>query len=362
MNRVAVIMAGGYGIRLWPRSREESPKQFLHFSGEGTLIQNTVSRLLPFFKIEDIYVVANKSLKYLIEEQLTNLPKDNLIYEPVGRNTAPCLALTAAYFGRKYPNDTVMLAFPADHIIGSIREFHNSLDIACNVAYEKKGIVTIGVQPNRPETGYGYVQLDESPEDIEDFYAYGVRNTRTFAEKPDRETAVRFLQSGDFLWNSGIFVSRLDVFNTNLCHYSKDIHDLFEQLKPFIGTEEYSDELDKVYKQVVSLSIDYAILENADNVYVVKSDFKWTDIGTWDEFYRISRKDARNNVLEGDVIAVNVNNCLISAQNKMISIVGLSNIVVIDSDDAIFICRNGETESVKEIVDYLRRKNINSFL
>ncbi len=362
MKRIAVIMAGGYGIRLWPRSKEDSPKQFLHFSGEGSLIQNTIRRLIPFFSSEDIYVVANVSLKHLIEEQLKELPKENFIYEPVGRNTAPCIALTAAILEKKYPKDTIILAFPADHIIDNIREFHNSLDVACNLAYEKEGIVTIGIQPDRPETGYGYIQIDEHQDGIEGFYDYGVRNTCTFAEKPDRETAMRFLQSGDFLWNSGIFVCRADVFKSNLRLYAKDIYELFESLKQHIGQDTYEQELDKIYKQVVSLSIDYALLENADNVYVVKADFKWSDIGTWDEYYRISRKDARNNVIEGDVIAVNVNNCLISAHNKMISIVGISGLVVIDSEDSIFICRNGETESVKEIIDYLRRKNINTFL
>ncbi len=362
MKKTAVIMAGGYGARLWPRSREDKPKQFLHFDGEGTLIQNTVRRLMPFFDPEDIHVVANVSLKKLIEEQLSELPKDNLIFEPMPRNTAPCLALTAQILEQKYPPDTVRMAFPADHIIGNVREFHNSLELACRVAYEKQGIVTIGIEPTRPETGYGYVQIDENPEGIEDYYGFGVRNTRTFAEKPDRETALRFIRSGDFLWNSGIFVSRMDIFKSTLKKYNKEMFDLFEELKPHIGKDTYEEAADSIYKQVPSLSVDYAILEYAENVYVLKSDFKWTDLGTWDEFYRISRKDGRNNVIEGDVISLNINNCLISAHNKIISIVGVDNLVVIDSEDSIFICNNGETEGVKDIVDYMKRKNISKLL
>ena len=362
MKKFAVIMAGGLGSRFWPRSTEKCPKQFIHLTGEGTMIQNSYERLVPFFQPEDIYVVANSQMAELIEKQLPSLSKENIILEPLSRGTAPCLALCLTKLKEKYEPDTVMLAFPSDHFIQNIREFHNSLFTGSQIAYEREAIVTIGLTPTRPETAYGYVQIKEEPGDLGDYFKKGVRFSTTFAEKPDINTAQRFVESGDFLWNSGIFIWRVDTFWEAFNRFLPEHSRLFKILNRIKTSDSFNEALKDVYKQMQTESVDYAILEKASNVYVVKSSFNWSDLGTWDELYRLSMKDARNNFIEGDVVSFNVSNSLISSKGRLIGIVGVDNLVVVDSDDAILICKRTRSNDVKEIVDFLKRKNINRFL
>lgn len=362
MKKIAVIMAGGFGARLWPRSNEKCPKQFRYMLGDGTMIQNTFVRLLPLFKPEDIYVVAMESLKPLILEQLPAIPEQNIIVEPLVRNTAPCLALTAAYISSLYGEDAVIAAFPSDHMIYNIREFHNSINSACQAACQMNGIATIGLRPTRPDTGYGYVQFNEEKGDLNELYDKGVRYTVAFAEKPDKATAQRFIDSGDFLWNSGIFISRIDTFWKSFQDYLPEHYGLFKSIMNRFNEPDFSEHVKYIYSQMQSVSLDYAILEKADNVYVAQADFTWSDLGTWDEIYRLSLKDARNNVFEGDVIAVKTSNCLVKSNARMIGVVGIENLIVIDSEDALLICKKGHSSDVKEVIDFLRRKSINTLL
>lgn len=363
MKKIAVIMAGGQGIKIWPKSTEKYPKQFHHLIGEGTMIQNTVSRLLPLFAPEEIFIVIQSELKQFIIDQLPLVPEENIIIEPFARHTAPCLALTATQLYERFDLDTVMYAFPSDHVIRNVREFHNSLETAGNFAYSNKGLVTIGITPTRPEPGYGYIQvIDGEESEIKEFYGQGVRCTRTFAEKPDVETAKRFIDSGDFLWNSGIFVWRLDTFWDEFRKFLPEHYPLFRLLRKYIAKDQYKDTLENIYRQMQSESIDYAILEKSELVYVVESSFSWSDLGNWDELYRLSLKDARNNFMEGDVIAINAKNCLVSANDKLIGIVGVENLIVIDTDEALLICKRKKSDEVKDLVDLLKRKQINKFL
>ena len=361
-KKVAVIMAGGSATKFWPRSTEKTPKQFIHLIGEGTMIQNTVMRLLPMFPAEDIYVVTSESLFDIAKEQLPYLPQDNIILEPFGRHTAPCLALVLTILGHKYGSDTIMAAFPADHVIYNVREFHQSMETAFRTAYDLHGIVTLGITPTRPETGYGYVQESDDDRNLGDYYEAGVRCTVTFAEKPDVATAKRFIDSGDFLWNSGIFVWRFDIFGKALDNFLPDHSQLFKSLGKLVDKPEFKEQLNTVYAQISSEWVDYAILEHADNVYVVESSFGWSDLGNWDELYRLSRKDARNNVLEGEVIAINSSNCMIISNDRLTGIVGVDNLIIINTDDSLLICKRGQADNTKEIVDFLRRKNINLYL
>lgn len=363
IKKVAVIMAGGVGIRLWPRSTEKKPKQFIHILGDGTMIQNTVNRLMKVFLVEDIYIVSSNSQKELLFEQLPEIPEENFIIEPFGRNTAPCLALSLIKLGQKYGPDTIMAAFPSDHMIYNKGEFYNSLEVAGNVAYDTHGLVTIGLQPSRPETGFGYLQYksDIDPT-IEKYYNEGVRCTTTFAEKPDMATAQRFIDSGDFLWNSGIFIWRFDAFWTAMDKYMPEESSLFKILNSHCEKSTFPGVLEHTYRQISSESVDYAIMEKAENVYVIKASFGWSDVGTWDEVYRLSRKDARDNVIEGDVIPINISNCYVSSNEKMIGIVGVNDLIVIDSPDALLICSKKRSDEVKEIIDFMRRKQINQFI
>ncbi len=357
-KRVAIVMAGGNNPKFWPRSTEKNPKPFQHYIGEGTMIQNTINRILPIFKPEDIFIVMKETHKDLAIKQLPFIPKENFILEPFPRNTAVCIALSATIVQQYYSQDTVMTILPSDHYITSIVEFHNSLNIASEVASIQKGIVTIGLKPTRPETAFGYIQIEEKNEGIEEYYSQGVRYTKTFAEKPDEDTARRFIQSGDFFWNSGIFSIRIDVFWQAFFKFLPDHYRLFILLKSHLGKLSYKGILEYIYMQMQAESIDYAILEKIDNVFVVVSSFGWSDLSSWDELYRLSLKDARNNFIEGDVIALNVSNSIISALHKPLAISGVDNMVVIDSEDAILICKRNKGNDVKELVDFMKRKHI----
>ena len=362
-KKAAIVMAGGMGARLWPRSTEKRPKQFTHLAGDGTMIQNTINRLLKIFDAEDIYIVTIESLRDFVIEQVPEIPAENIILEPFVRNTAPCLGLSAVMLSDKYDDDSIMAVFPSDHVIFNKGEFYESIDIAVDAAQRTEGIVTIGINPTRPEPGFGYIQfVKDETNGLGELYEKGVRLTTNFAEKPDRSTAKRFIESGDFLWNSGIFVWRFDTFWKSIERYWPEETSLFRHLQEQKGKEDFHESVQQTYRQIPSLSIDYAILEKASNVYVVKSSFRWSDVGNWDEHFRLSMKDAKNNVIVGDVISINTTNSLIHSKGKLIGVVGMKDIIVVDSDDAILICRRGHSDDTMEIVDFLRRKNINRLL
>ncbi len=362
MKSIAVIMAGGLGARLWPRSSERHPKQFIHLIGEGTMIQNTVARLAPLFAYDDIYIVAPQSLAQMIRQQLPAIPATNIILEPFGRNTAPCLALAAYVLSERLSPDTVITALPSDHVVHNVREFQQNIELTQQAAAELKGFVTLGVKPTRPETGYGYVQQSDNHKKVGAFFDQGIRKVYTFAEKPDVATAQRFCDAGDFLWNTGIFSSTLGTFFAAFESCLPDHAALFKFIQLNYGKDSYLQALQDMYQQMRSVSIDYGVMEKAQNVYVLEGSFGWSDVGTWDEIYRLSMKDAKNNVIEGDVIALDTSNCLISSSQKFIGVVGINDIIVVDSENALVICKRGESQKVKELVDYMRRKQINRHL
>lgn len=356
-------MAGGSGVRLWPRSTERKPKQFTHMLGDGTLIQNTLSRLLPAMPVERVFLVTTHDLTRLVDDQLPQLSSGQIILEPFARNTAPALALSAYTLRKQFNGDTVVIATPSDHLIYNVREFHNSLDKAVRAAREFGSIVTVGVMPTRPETGFGYVQVGEDVATTNPLLDGMVKIVKTFAEKPDMATAQRFLDAGDFLWNSGIFVATIETIIDNIEKYLPDHAPLFQMLDRHIGKESYKDVLDIVYRQMRSVSFDYGVMERADNVYVVESTFGWSDIGTWDELYRLSMKDGKNNVVEGNVMTVDSSNCFVTGTTgRMIGMVGVDDLIVVESEFTTFICHRGESERVKELVDLLRRRKITHHL
>lgn len=358
---VAIVMAGGFGVKFWPRSTENHPKQFMHMMGEGTMLQNTVTRLRRTFDNDDIYVVTYDTFSDLTVNQLPDLPERNIITEPFGRHTAPAVALALANLNDKYDDDTIFCIFPSDHIISNVREFNISLETAIKSASETKGIVTIGLKADRPETQFGYIQIKENRELLGDLFNKSVREVSTFAEKPDKNTAKRFLESGDFLWNSGIYIWRKDVLKNAFRNFLPDVFDAFEYLQEHVKSPNYQESLKTVYMRLNPISLDYGILEKADKVFCVVSSFAWSDMETWDELYRLSMKDAKENVLEGDVISLNSRRNLVLTNGKLIALYGMEDTIIIDSDDAMLICNRGESEKVQEIIDYMRRKNIHRF-
>ena len=356
----AVIMAGGVGSRFWPQSRERSPKQVLEIVGSGSMISNTITRILPLVQWDNILVVTNKLQKDIIQKQVPSLPPQNILTEPLGRNTAPCIGLAAKWISHYDPN-AVMVILPADHIIRDTEEFLLVLKHSVQVAQESGALVTIGIKPTHPETGYGYIQFEDSLENNK-YAAESIYRVKTFAEKPNLETAEKFIKSGDFLWNSGMFIWKASVI---LQEIEKNIPELGEQLKKLehvIGTESYQTVLERVYGVIRSISIDYGVMEKASKVFVSKGDFGWSDVGSWDEVVRLTPVDADGNALRGTVIVKDSHHNYIDAGNKVVATIGIDDVIVITTDDAVLICKKGRSQDVKEVVDYLRRKQINGLL
>ena len=354
----AVIMAGGVGTRFWPRSRQKRPKQFLSIFDSRTLIQATVDRLKPLIPQDQIYFVLNPQQKQLLLEQLPETPEENIILEPFGKNTAPCIGLAAVHLVRRDP-EAVMAVLPSDHVIRDEETFRSALRIAEQVAAEKDALVTIGIKPDRPATGYGYIQHNEK---VFEEDGISVHKVKTFAEKPNYGTAVRFLQSGDFLWNSGMFIWKASTILRELQIHLPEMHAGLMHLKEFIGTGQYGEELEKFYRQIRSISIDYGVMEKARNVYVVKCDFGWNDVGSWDEVYKLSPKDKNGNALVGEAIAFSSKNNYVHTDDGFVALLGVEDLIVVKSDNAILVCHRDRAQEVKDLVEHLKRKNLDKYL
>jgi mannose-1-phosphate guanylyltransferase len=359
MKIVAVVLAGGLGVRLWPRSTERKPKQFVHVLGEGTLIQNTVSRLAPFVHAHDTYVVSTPDFRDLVSDQLPSLQDHQILSEPFGRNTGPAIGFAATKLRAELGDDVVMVVLPSDHLISNVREFHVLLDKACSAAIALERIITIGVMPTRAETGYGYIQVgDDIPTDNPVLRGV-VKAVETFAEKPDSSTAQRFVDAGDFAWNSGIVVGTVATILDRIAEYLPDHAPLLAQYERAVGSAEEYSVLENMYRQMRSVSFDVGVLERDPTIGVVEGTFGWSDVGTWDELYRMSMKDGKNNVLEGNVLAVNTTNCLVSGSTgRLIGVINADNLVVVETESSILISKRGRTEDVRDLVDQLRRRHI----
>jgi len=360
-NVFAVIMAGGVGARFWPRSREKMPKQLLEIVGPGTMIQNTVKRLDGLAEPKQIFIVTNKLQKAAVIKQLPSVPPQNVLAEPVSRNTAPCIGLAALYINRLDPK-AVVLTLPADHTVEDVKEFQRVLKLAIEVAADSGSPVTVGIEPKWPETGYGYIQFVDEKDESNKYFSQGVYRVKTFAEKPILETAEKFLASGDFLWNSGMFVWRVDVILDLLKTLLPDLHEGLMKLDAVLGTDKFTSTLEYVYGVVRPISIDYGIMEKAQNVLVIKGEFGWSDVGSWDEVYRISTKDENGNCMSGNVFLKDTRNSLIYSNDRLVATIGLDDVIVINTEDAVLVCRKGKSQEVKEIVDQLKRRQFNEYL
>jgi mannose-1-phosphate guanylyltransferase len=355
MDIYAVIMAGGVGSRFWPRSKEKSPKQLLQIFGETTMIQATVQRLDGIVKKENIYIITNKIQKPEIINQLPGLPKENIIEEPFGRNTAACIGLASILIEKK-SSDAVTLVLPADHIIRDVEEFHRILQNAADFAYKSKGLLTIGITPTRPETGYGYIQIDERSVTDNIYKVY------TFAEKPNYATAVRFLESGDFLWNSGMFIWRVDVILEEIRNLMPDLYEGLEKIKKQFNSDKYSDTLFKVYGQLRNISIDYGIMEKSQKVYLTKGNFSWSDVGSWEEVFQLSEKNDEGNAVIGNIFTDKTADSYIYSPEKFAAVIGVDNLIIINTDNALLVCRRDNSQDVKKVVDYLKMNKLSDHL
>lgn len=346
MELIVVIMAGGVGARFWPKSRAEAPKQLLNLFSENSMIQNTVERMNGIVENKNIYVVTNKVQKAKIAEQLKQIPIENIIEEPFGKNTAAAIGLASVIIDKKH-NNAVTIVLPADHLINDKTEFQKVIKEAADFAYNEKALVTIGITPTRPDTGYGYIQIDESEEET-------LFKVLRFAEKPNLDTAKRFLEAGDFFWNSGMFIWRTDVILSEIKTYMLDLYEGLYTIARSVGTESYNEVLSNVYGQLKSISIDYGIMENSNIVYLVKGVFDWSDVGSWDAVYHLLNKDDKQNVAKGEVYFGSTTGTYVNSEDKFTAVVGVKDLLIIDTKDATLVCHRDYAQDVKLIVDYLK--------
>jgi mannose-1-phosphate guanylyltransferase len=347
----SVIIAGGVGARFWPLSRKHRPKQLVDLLGEGPMIEQTIRRIEPMTPAEQRWIVTNREQMKLIRGVLPQLATDRFILEPVPRNTAPAIGLAAIHLMHKDP-DAVMAVLPSDHRIEDVDEFRTVLGRAADlVAESPEALVTIGIAPTRPETGYGYIQVDQGAKSsIPDVF-----KVKTFAEKPTLQIAKSFLQSGEFLWNSGIFVWRADTIIRQIGEYLPQWYSGLREIGGAIGTEREAEVTKHVFSALKGISIDYGVMEHAPHVAVVRGGFGWSDVGSWDEVWRLLPRDQNGIATRGDVVSVDSADSLILAQDRLIALVGVNDLIVVDAGDAILICPREKSQNVRALVEALEK-------
>ncbi len=342
----AVILAGGSGSRLWPLSRQQLPKQFLHFNGENSLLQETIERLNPLIGKEDVWVVTGE--EHARGEAYAELKPYHTILEPVGRNTAPAIALAAGLF-LEQGEDAVLVVLPADHLIKNQRQFKIHLSEAISAA-ERGKLVTFGIRPERADTGFGYIQVSSKVKETE--IALDVIR---FTEKPDLETAESFLHKGNYFWNSGMFVWRASAILEEIKRFLPDVFRVVEDIRRAIREgENYQQVIKREFSRMPSISIDYGVLEKSDRVGLIPCDIGWSDIGSWDAIFDIAEKDGDGNVLDGHVLALDCEGSLLRSDKHLLAAAGLRNMCVVETSDALLITPRGESQRVREIVSALR--------
>jgi len=351
MQVFAVIMAGGGGTRIWPLSRHNMPKQILNISGNDAMINETIRRCEGIIPYKNTYIVTVKPQKKILEKiLLTEIPTENILIEPVGRNTAPCILYAAMHIYAKYGN-AVMCVFPSDHYIGNVKEFRAKLSMAITLAEKTDKLITIGIKPTFPSTGYGYIGFNIQS------YNEGAYEVFEFVEKPGFERAKEYVSSGNYLWNSGIFVWKISVILENFKRFLPRLYERAEEILNVIGTQDEQKVVEKVYPTLQNISIDYGIMERSNDVLVIPGDFNWSDLGSWDALGAIFPADKDGNIVKADFIGIDTKNCIIYGNGKIIATIGLNNMIIVNTDDALLVCPKERAQDVKEIVARLKAQN-----
>jgi mannose-1-phosphate guanylyltransferase len=357
-HHYVAIMAGGIGSRFWPMSRTAYPKQFLDVLNTGkTLIQWTFERYAKFIPIENIFIVTSEEYVSIVKEQLPLLPFENIIAEPSRKNTAPCIAYISFKLAQKDPNAILVVA-PSDHLILEENNFQQIVELSLDFVSNIKALVTLGIKPSNPNTGYGYIQY----EGLE--VAKGVYKVKTFTEKPNLEIAQSFLDSGDFLWNAGIFAWKVSAILAAFENLQPEMYELFDHEKANFNTAQEKTAIEKIYPQCTNISIDIAIMEKAKNVYVIPAEFGWSDLGTWNSAYENIEKDYLGNAVASDnVVVIDATKCMIKApQDKLVVVQGLDDFIVIDTKDVLLICSKDKEQSIKEYVAEVKRNKGDKYI
>ncbi len=340
----ALILAGGSGTRFWPKSTKEKPKQFLKITSDKTMIQETFNRISKLVKTENIFVVSNKNHSNHIHKQL-NLPKENVFLEPAAKNTAAAIAL-----GILNTNDEdVVIALPSDHYIKDVETYIKTLRAAVDFSSKNDAIVTLGIKPNKAETGYGYIEVNKTVSKVDETVIPGLtRNliplkVKRFHEKPNLETAYQYLESGNFFWNSGMFIFKVSTMWKAFKKHMPALYKAFKSIKA-------NEEIPTIYSSLESISIDYGVMERADNIYVIPSDFGWSDVGSWDVLYELAKKDKNGNYAQGNVIFRDSHNCGVFSNGIPVAISHLDDIIVVVDENGVLVTKRGTTQDVKRIL------------
>jgi mannose-1-phosphate guanylyltransferase len=345
-NNYVVIMAGGIGTRFWPYSRASHPKQFLDILDSGkTLIQTTVERFKKICPLENIFVVANNDYYFQIKSQLPQLAESQILLEPYMRNTAACIAYAAYKIRKRTENANIIIA-PADHVILKEDNFLSTIEVALETVAKNPILLTLGITPTRPDTGYGYIQLAEHDTDGT------LQKVKTFTEKPNLPLAIEFLESGDYLWNAGIFVWNVKSIVAAFEKYMPEMAELFSEAQYSFFSPNEAKAIKQLYQQCHNISIDYAIMEKADNVYVLRCDLGWSDLGTWKSLYDFLPKNKDANVLQGNILTYETTNCMVRTPNeRLVVLQGLDNYIVVEYQNVLLVCQKDQEQRIKQFLE-----------
>ncbi len=357
-NPILVLMAGGYGERFWPRSRRRFPKQLLSFNGEKTLLEESVARVQELTETDRIYVVTNSEQATAVQKQLPFLPSRNIIVEPQSKNTAPCIGLAAVYLRKYYPDEDPVIAFlPSDCRVGHEEKMRSALRAGFRVCMEKKSGIIFGMEPTRPETGYGYIELGQiMGECTLDGQKQPYYRVKGFREKPYLENAEKLVAAGNCLWNGGIFIWQLKNLTLEMENFLPELYKGLQYFSPFIGSSDEMNQLTQIYSTLPAISFDYGILEKTSNLMVIPSEYGWDDLGCWTTLERILPPDESGNVGQGEFWGVDTYNCIIHSPHKPVATMGVSDLIVVETEDVLLVCAKNQAQNVKKLLQNLRER------
>jgi mannose-1-phosphate guanylyltransferase len=351
-----VIMAGGSGTRFWPRSKKTRPKQLLNITGDEILLKKTVDLIAPIIPADRITIVTTSLQADAVKSTVPQIPEKNVIIEPYGKNTAPAIGI-AALFIEKDAQNAVMVVMPADHYIEDTNTFHQIILAAAAQAAQENFIVTIGIPPRGPETGYGYIEAGEQKE-----AKHGIYAVTSFHEKPDKQTAERFIKEGTFFWNSGIFIARTSIMLKEIEEYLPHNYQGLMKIQASLGTDKESNVINTVYNEMEAISIDYGVIEKSSHVLMIQGNFGWNDVGAWPSAAQYWPKDSTNNSFIGDVVSLDSSECIVYSPQKPVALLGVKDLVIVEDEDALLVCKKERSQDVKKLVDMLKSKGRDDIL
>jgi mannose-1-phosphate guanylyltransferase len=352
----AVIMAGGSGTRFWPRSRRSRPKQLLNITGDEILLKKTVELIKPIIPISRIKIVTTLSQEDPVKKTVPEIPDENIIGEPFGKNTAPAIGISALFIQRDDP-DGVMVILPADHYIEDKKRFHRTILAGANQASQGDFLITIGITPRGPETGYGYIEADELIDKKNFIYS-----VKSFHEKPDMDTARVFIDQGNFFWNSGIFVARASSMLKEIAKNLPHNYGWLMKIRSSLGKDEESRVIREAYKEMEAISVDYGVIEKTKNVLMVAGDFGWSDVGSWPSAAQYWPMDSDKNASIGELISLDSSHCIVYSPKKAVALLGVKDLIIVEEDDALLICKRGRSQDVRRLVEILRSQGRDKIL